>query len=115
MKIQVKDRNIPCEVKTSIEGLRTGMMKRGNLNGCMAFILPHNGKQSFWMLDCLIPLDIVFCENNIVTMIHKNCPPCESEQNCPSYQGRGNLALEFNAGFCDELGLKLGDEVRLQW
>jgi uncharacterized membrane protein (UPF0127 family) len=111
MKLQIKNRTIPCEVKNSAQGIQQGMMGRGRLDGCMLFILPSRGDQSFWMKDCLIPLDIVFCDNNKVTAINKNCEPCDEEE-CGSYSGFGNIALEFKGGFCDEIGLKVGDEVR---
>jgi uncharacterized protein len=110
MKLQIKDKVLPCEVKSTAEGIKQGMMGRGRLDGCMLFILPSKDEQSFWMKDCLIGLDIVFLDNNKVTTIHKNCEPCDDD--CQSYKGFGNLALEFNAGFCDEIKLQVGDEVK---
>jgi hypothetical protein len=111
MKLQIKDRTLPCEVKNTSEGIKQGMMGRGRLDGCMVFMLPYKGEQSFWMKGCWVGLDIVFCDNNKVTAINKNCPPCEEEP-CTSYTGYGNIALEFKAGFCDEIGLKIGDEIK---
>jgi hypothetical protein len=111
MKLRIKDKVLNCEVKNTAEGIRTGMQNRGRLDGCMVFMLPFKGEQTFWMKDCLIFLDIVFCEDNKVTAINRNCPPCDEEE-CPSYSGYGNIALEFNGGFCDGIGLNVGDEIK---
>jgi uncharacterized membrane protein (UPF0127 family) len=111
MKLQIKNKLVQCEVKNSSEGLKQGMMGRGRLDGCMVFILPYRGEQSFWMKNCLVPLDIVFCNDNKVTAVHKNCEPCEEEP-CKNYTGTGNIALEFKAGFCQEIDLKAGDEIK---
>lgn len=111
MKLEIKGQILPCEVKNSSEGIMKGMMFRGQLDGCMVFMLPNRGDQSFWMKNCLIALDIVFCNDNKVTAIHHACPPCEEEP-CTSYQGYGNIALEFKGGFCAEIGLDVGDEIK---
>jgi uncharacterized membrane protein (UPF0127 family) len=110
MKLKIKNQIIDCEVKNSVEGIRKGMMGRGHLNGCMVFMLPYKDEQSFWMKNCLIQLDIVFCDDNKVTAIHHNCQPCTT-RDCPSYSGYGNIALEFNGGFCSEIGLQVGEEI----
>lgn len=112
LKIEIKGQLLNCEIKNSSEGIRTGMMNRARLDGCMLFMLPSKGKQSFYMLNCLVPLDIVFCLNSKVTAIHKNCPPCEQEP-CATYEGIGDIALEFNGGFCDGIGLAVGDSIKL--
>jgi uncharacterized membrane protein (UPF0127 family) len=113
MKLHIKDNVLNCEVKNTAEGIKTGMMGRGRIDGCMVFMLPFLGEQRFHMLNCLIPLDIIFCDDNKVTAIHKNCPPCDDDEVCESYLGYGNLAIEFKSGYCEEIGLKVGDEIKL--
>jgi len=65
-------------------------------------------EQSFWMKNCLIPLDIIMMVDNQVTKIHHNCPPCK-EQPCDSYRGNGNQVLELKGGESERLGIREGD------
>lgn len=111
MKLQIKGQTVSCEMKNTADGIMKGMMFRGRLEGCMVFVLPNRGKQSFWMKNCLIPLDLVFCDNNVITSIHRSCPPCEEEP-CASYEGTGNIALEFEGGFCEQFDVAVGDEIK---
>jgi len=67
---------------------------------------------SFWMKNCIIPLDIIFIKNNIITKIHHNCPPCESINNaCKKYKGSGNLVIEIPGGLSKQLNIKKGNLV----
>lgn len=68
--------------------------------------------QSFWMKNCLIPLDILFIDNHRITKICKNCEPCKVEP-CRTYNGFGNLVLELNAGFCEKEGINEGDTIKI--
>jgi uncharacterized membrane protein (UPF0127 family) len=89
-----------------------GLMNRQSmdeLNG-MLFIFPEERFQSFWMLNTLFSLDMLFINSNkeIVT-IHKNTKPL-SEQSYPSSKP-AQYVLEVNAGFCDRHNIKEGDKV----
>jgi uncharacterized membrane protein (UPF0127 family) len=67
---------------------------------------------SFWMKNCIVPLDVIFIENNIITKIHHNCPPCKSvNDDCKLYKGTGNLIIEMLGGTCKKLHIKKGDNV----
>ena len=33
-------------------------------------------EQSFWMKNCIVPLDIIFIKNGKINKIYNNCPPC---------------------------------------
>ena len=67
---------------------------------------------AFWMKNCIVPLDIVFIENNKITKIHHNCPPCKSKKGeCETYKGKGNLVIEMPGGTCKQLSIKKGDVV----
>ena len=67
---------------------------------------------SFWMKNCIVSLDIIFIENNIITKIYHDCPPCKSvNDNCQMYKGNGNLIIEIPGGTCKKLNIKKGDNV----
>lgn len=76
----------------------------------MLFIMPEDGPQSFWMKNCIVPIDMVFISDNIIEDISPNCPPCIDDE-CPSYQGVGGFVLELPGGTCRSKKIKIGDEV----
>lgn len=110
MNVRINDINFPAEVLTTPEQTQKGMMGRESLNGCMVFKM-GKGHHSFWMKDCLIPLDIVFVLNNRISKIHHNCPPVSDEPNPPKYKGIGDHVIEFPGGTCKDF--KVGDRVNL--
>ena len=83
--------------------------KFDNPNDGLLFISEPK-QQSFWMKNCIIPLDIIIIKNNVIVNIHHDCPPC-NEEPCPSYCGRGNIVLELEGGSCEDLNIQAGDSV----
>lgn len=113
MKVIVNDNIFKCKVCTTIESIVNGMMgKRFNGFDGMFFIMPEKKEQEFWMYDCIVPLDIIMIDNNTITSINRNCPPCIDESNCEKYSGYGNCVLELPGGACDEYGIKEGDLIK---
>ena len=105
MNIILNNKQLPLEIMDTPNAITTGMMGREYLDGGMLFLFDGIAERSFWMKDCLIPLDIVFIVNNKVTKVHLNCPPC-NENKCKSYIGVGNKVLEFPSG---EYSIGMGD------
>jgi len=102
---------ILCNTKKSIE---EGMMgKNFNPNfDSMLFMMGEEKNQSFWMYNCIIPLDIVMINSeNIITKIHSNCEPCSDMYECESYRGIGDKVLELRGGTCESCEIKKGDYV----
>ena len=89
-----------------------GLMYRDSMaeNHAMLFIMPQEREQSFWMKNCILPLDIIYvnAKKQIVT-IQKNTVPY-SEDSVPS-NGPALYVVEVNAGFCDRHSVKPGDHV----
>ena len=101
------------KVKTVISSKDTskGMMNKkfdDTFNG-MLFIMSE-GSHCFWMKNCIIPLDIIFIDNGIITKIHHNCPPCKTKE-CKNYCGEGDMILELQGGTCKELNINIGDSI----
>jgi len=103
---------LKIKVVQSPEAVMKGMMgkKFGPSYQGMLFVMGKDEQQSFWMKNCIIPLDIIFLHNNKITKIHKNCKPCESEV-CPHYYGDGNFVLELDGGMSNRLGLEEGETL----
>ena len=110
MSVHINSKTFPAEYLSEPEEIRRGMMGRESLNGCMVFKM-GKGHHSFWMKDCLIPLDIVFVSNNRISRIHPDCPPAGNKLNLPRYTGIGDHVIEFPAG--TSTNWKIGDKVSM--
>jgi uncharacterized membrane protein (UPF0127 family) len=115
MKVIINDNIFKVKVCMTPETISKGMMGQkfnSDFNG-MLFMMPNNGDQSFWMKNCLIPLDIVFIgSDKKVTSIQKNCKPC-NEMKCPTYEGTGQYVLELDGGTCDTCGIEPGQKMSI--
>lgn len=111
MSVRIGNQTFEAEYLTTPEETNKGMMGRESLKGCMVFKM-GKGVHSFWMKNCLIPLDIVFVNNGRITKIHPNCPPANPRSmNPPKYTGIGDYVLEFPAGTATNW--KSGDKVNI--
>jgi uncharacterized membrane protein (UPF0127 family) len=111
MNLSINGNKFKVKIQTSPEEIQKGMMFKKfdkTFNG-MLFIM-KNQEHNFWMKNCIIPLDIIFIDGDVITKIHHSCTPCKSET-CKSYSGEGNFILEVEGGTCKELGIKKGDVV----
>jgi len=111
MSVHINNKTFPAEYLSTPEDISRGMMGREELNGCMVFKM-GKGHHSFWMKNCLVPLDIVFILNNRINRIHPNCPVEDPHRmTLPRYTGIGDHVIEFPAGTCD--GWRVGDKVAM--
>ena len=111
MKLSINEHNFKVKVVKTSKETQRGMMGRDfdeTFNG-MLFIMDE-GQHCFWMKNCIISLDIIFIEGNVITKIHHNCSPCLSEE-CRNYCGVGETILEVRGKTCKELDIREGDEV----
>ena len=102
------------EVANTLKKRAQGLMFRKELarNQAMLFIFPKQGIYNFWMKNTLIPLDIVWLnQNKEVVFIKHNALPCKAEP-CGSIKPNGlaKYVLEINGGQAQEMGLKNGDK-----
>ena len=111
MVVLINGKKFQAEYLTKPEEIQKGMMGRDSLDGCMVFKMKV-GYHSFWMKNCLIPLDIIFVLNNRINRIHSNCPVEDSHRmTLPRYTGIGDHVIEFPAGTTE--GWKVGDRVAM--
>ena len=114
--IQTKINNhiFKTKVVTSPKNIKNGMMGRNFDNNFDSMLFVMNGPyHSFWMKNCIIPLDVIFIHNKTITGIHHNCPPCfDINENCTRYSGVGELVIEVKSGTCKKLGLMPGQTVK---
>jgi len=101
------------ELARNAEERAQGLMNRPRLDqdAGMLFIFPQKKFYSFWMKNTLIPLDIVWLdENKRVVDVSRQAQPCRQDP-CPLITSRqpAQFVLEINAGLADKNGLKVGD------
>jgi len=87
-------------------------MHRGSMenNQAMLFIFPNIQMRSFYMKNTIIPLDIIYLdENKKVVSIQKNAKPMD-ETSLPS-SAPAKYVLEINGGLSDELNIVEGDSI----
>ena len=93
-----------------------GLMYRDQLlpGTGMLFLFPAAGEYPFWMKNTLIPLDMLWLDQNRkVVAIHHDVPPCKTED-CPSYPPHAiaSYVLEVAGGVAKQHGLKVGDVLQ---
>ena len=102
--------------KTDAERAK-GLMNRSSLdaNAGMLFVFPSSDIQPFWMKNTLIPLDIIYINNNkIVEMTTLNSP---IDNNIPQYtpKNKANYILELPAGTAKKYNFKIDDQVEIKY
>ena len=106
------------EVETADEAgeQALGLMFRESLpeNSGMLFIFPDSSPRSFWMKNTLIPLDIIFIDENFEIIDIKHAVPCRAEP-CALYKSAkpAKYVLEVNEGFAEKNSVGVGDKIIL--
>jgi uncharacterized protein len=109
---------VVMEVAASEEQRMRGLMGRSEVprGTGMYFRFDEPGIHSFWMLHCLVPLDIVWLDAaGIVVYVGESLPPCQQEP-CPTYAPPAPAAqvIEVAAGEARRMGIVPGARVLLK-
>lgn len=107
------------DVVNTFEERQLGLMHREYLdeNKGMLFVFEKEDKYYFWMKNTLIPLDIIWLDNNKkIIFINKDTPPCKTEM-CPSYgpNQTTKYVIEINAGLTEKYDIKEGDTFNFDY
>lgn len=84
-------------------------------NEGMLFIFDDSSPRTFWMKNTLIPLDMVFIdENYVVVDLKENVQPCDADP-CPTYPSEfsSKFVVELNAGSSKEYNISVGSIMRM--
>lgn len=110
------DKCFNVEIASSFLTRMKGLMNRKFLanDAGMLFVFPDENKHAFWMKNTLIPLDIIWInEEKEIVYIAKNVQPCNNLICSSIYPDKpGKYVLEINGGKSDEIGLKIGDKAQ---
>ncbi|MEB3280781.1 MAG: DUF192 domain-containing protein [Lyngbya sp.] len=109
---------IELEVARTPTQQQLGLMYRTSLpdNRGMLFSFSPPRVVGFWMKNCKISLDMIFIRDGVVQGIQVSAPPCTSEP-CPTYgpEVPVDQVIELRGGRAQELGLKPGDRIEIEF
>ena len=103
------------EIASSFEEKARGLMYRDTLaaDAGMLFVYPKELRQSMWMKNTMIPLDMLFIRRDgRISHIHERAVP--QSLDTISSRGRVLAVLELRGGTAARLGIAKGDRVRHQ-
>lgn len=116
-QVTLKGHTFVVEVANDHQSRAMGLMYRESMadDAGMLFIFPQPQPLAFWMKNTLIPLDILyFDQNRKLVSISERTPPCRNTTTrCPNYPSLkpAQYVLEINAGLSEKYGFKPGDEL----
>ncbi len=119
-RVTIKGQTFAVELADDDQSRAIGLMFRKEMadDQGMLFVFPDSQRRAFWMKNTLIPLDILyFDQNRRLISISENTPPCKNTTTrCPNYPSKGptQYVLEINAGLSKNYGFSVGDELIIQ-
>jgi len=114
-----KENCLTIEIADSQTERLLGLMYRKNLDKTsgMLFVFEEENIYPFWMKNTLIPLDMVWInENQKIVFIKESAQPCKTII-CPTTtpDKKAKYVLEINAGLVKKLNINIGDIVNLSY
>jgi uncharacterized protein len=77
----------------------------------MLFLHDKKEKQSYWMKDMSLPIDIIWIDGETVVGIEENIQPEEGDLSTYKSPQPVDVVLEGTAGFASHHGIKRGDRL----
>ncbi len=107
-----KNNSLLVKVADTDEEREKGLMSVQTMdeNRGMLFVFPYESKQTFWMKNTLIRLDMIFvAANGTVVGVVEDAIPCEKDP-CETYSVNAisKYVVEANAGFAKKNGISSG-------
>lgn len=110
--LKYKDHRIPAVLAITPEEQAKGLMHEYSIPPVMAFVYAESGINKFWMSRTPRPLDIIFCFNNKIVSIHHGVP---YSTEIIGGNSLSDLVLEMPLGNSSKLGMKIGDEINMEY
>lgn len=115
--VELDGHHFSVELATNDASRQRGLMMRTALaaDHGMLFVFPVIGPQGFWMKNTLIPLDMLyFDEQRRLVSMQQNVPPCKVDP-CPTYPSAAPAiyVLELPAGTASRMGFRPGDVLKI--
>lgn len=116
IEITIGSNKIDAELAITPIQQTKGLMFRKNMdkNKGMLFVFKYEAKQTFWMANTYIPLDIIWInKDKKIININQDTQPCNINSLCKTYYSKEKVlyVLETNAGYTKENNIKIGNQV----
>ncbi|MEM4275364.1 MAG: DUF192 domain-containing protein [Candidatus Nitrosocaldaceae archaeon] len=117
-RIRINGVEVITEIADTSEKRRLGLMHRDYLPEMtgMLFILDREEEVSFWMMNMLIELDMIWIDSNgKIVHITEYAKPCKDDLNACTYKPDEPVkyVLEVNAGFSKKYNVKENNRVEI--
>lgn len=118
-RVELNGKQYIVEISETHEQRARGLMFRREMANDTGMLFVHDEDEilSYWMKNTYIPLDILYFDRDLrLVSAHLDVPPCGEQPQCPNYPSAGpaRYVLELNAGEAGQLGLKIGDILRIE-
>lgn len=115
-ELKFENTSFQLEVVDSAREKYKGLSKRNYLCGncAMLFVFKDSKERSFVMREMMMPIDMIFIEDNVVIDVYKNLEP-EGKDYKNYYKSSGivDKVLEINANYSDRYDIKVGDKIKI--
>jgi hypothetical protein len=115
-EVKLKNTIFQVEIADESNERHKGLSKRNYLCGncAMLFVFEDSKPRIFVMREMMMPIDILFINNNIITDVYKNLEPeGKYYNNYYKSSSSANMVLEVNANYSDKYDIKVGDEISI--
>jgi len=117
-KVCFKNNCFKVQLAITSEEQEQGLMFRKELKADegMLFVFSKEEEYPFWMKNTLIPLDIIWInQNKEVVFISENTQPCQKDS-CDSINPneKAQYVLEVKGGTSNNIGLAVGDKIEIK-
>ena len=117
-KVVIDERvTIDVEVVRTAEAQARGLSGRSSLKKGrgMVFFYDEAQPRPFWMKGMLIPIDIVWVRDGRIVAIEAVIPPPSPNAPLAVFSHLADLVLEVPAGYAHEMGIRVGQAVRVRY
>jgi hypothetical protein len=117
-ELKTKNTSFQLEIADSNIEHYKGLSNRNYLCGncAMLFVFESSIQRNFVMREMMMPIDIIFIENNVITDIYKNLEPEGKDYEKNYYSSsKVNMVLEINANYSDKYNIEVGDKIEINY
>lgn len=116
-EVKLNNTSFQVEIADTSEERYKGLSNRNYLCGncAMLFVFNDSIERSFVMREMMMPIDIIFINNNVVTDIYKNLEPEDKDySNYYNSSQAVDMVLEINANYSEKYNINTGDRINIE-